>query len=290
MWRGALREPLLAAPAAAPTPRLLSPLLCCAWLVYGTLYASVLMIASFFPTSPSAASLSPVTVGAIFAAFPLATFLATPLPPLVLGRLALCALHVGVPFIQVRRPWVNIGTQAVLSFLQFVALSIEVQVASTDRSFPIHHAHHSKEADDDPCHLHSVVPIHEAPRTPVGGGKWGTLRQMAAARELSGSKEKKAQSLGSMPEGQLSSKSRMPSVIVHAVKASKTKTAPPSPPPSTKMVTDGEPVILSRAVAVVRGNGLRARHVRECVGRMAEARWRRCWSTEPTINVSAAVG
>ena len=32
-----LREPLLAAPAAAPTPRLLSPLLCCAWLVYGTL-------------------------------------------------------------------------------------------------------------------------------------------------------------------------------------------------------------------------------------------------------------
>ena len=82
-----LREPLLAAPAAAPPPRLLSPLLCCAWLVYGTLYASVLMIASFFPTSPSAASLSPVTVGAIFAAFPLATFLATPLPPLVLGRL-----------------------------------------------------------------------------------------------------------------------------------------------------------------------------------------------------------
>ena len=49
-------------------------------------------------------------------------------------------------------------------------------------------------------------------------------------------------------------------------------------------------MLLSRAVAVVRGNGLRARHVRECVGRMAEARWRRCWSTEPTINVSVAVG
>ena len=50
-----------------------------------------------------------------------------------------------------------------------------------------------------------------------------------------------------MPEGQLSSKSRMPSVIVHAVKAHKAKTAPPSAPPSEKMVTDGEPVILSRA-------------------------------------------
>jgi hypothetical protein len=209
---------------------------------------------------------------------------------LVLGRLALCGLHVLVAYPEdsdpfpsmhsdvgsgsvdsgsvdsgsvddsngsgsgsgldshsVLKPWIHILLQAILSLLQFVALSVEMQVASTDRSFPIHHAHHDHDADDDPCHLHSVVPIHEAPRTPVGGGKWGTLRQMAAARELSGSKEKKAQSLGSMPEGQLSSKSRMPSVIVHAVKASKTKTAPPSAPPSTKMVTDGEPVILSRA-------------------------------------------
>ena len=210
---------------------------------------------------------------------------------LVLGRLALCGLHVLVAFPEdsnpfpsigssdlgsgsvdsgsvdsgsvddsngsgsgsgldsnsVLKPWIHILLQAILSLLQFVALSVEMQVASTDRSFPIHHAHHSKEADDDPCHLHSVVPIHEAPRTPVGGGKWGTLRSMAAARELSGSKEKKKQSLGSMPEGQLSSKSRMPSVIVQAVKAHKAKTAPPSAPPSEKMVTDGEPVILSRA-------------------------------------------
>eukprot|EP00966_Prymnesium_polylepis_P095140 2203002-Prymnesium_polylepis.1 len=62
------------------------PLLLCCWGVFFTQYANVAVLAAFFPDSPFGRKVGPAMVGATFAAYPLATAAAIPVPPLCIGR------------------------------------------------------------------------------------------------------------------------------------------------------------------------------------------------------------
>ena len=62
-------------------------LLVACWGVFFTQYANVAMLGAFFPTSPFGLKIGSSMVGLTFAAYPLATFVATPLPPLCITRL-----------------------------------------------------------------------------------------------------------------------------------------------------------------------------------------------------------
>ena len=83
-------------PSGGPKPlRRLLPILLACYAVFLGNYAAFTLLTPFFPTSAAAVFIGEELVGAVFAAYPLATAASTPLPPLmirVLGCRATIAL------------------------------------------------------------------------------------------------------------------------------------------------------------------------------------------------------
>ena len=78
-------EPLL--PPRPPSRR--SATLGCCYCIFLVQYAVQFMISPFFPTSPAGKAIGIRLVGAVFAAYPLATVIATPFVPSVLRALGM---------------------------------------------------------------------------------------------------------------------------------------------------------------------------------------------------------
>lgn len=82
--------------AAPPPPGLFSrstmdanaaKILICSWLIFFVLYANVALIAPFFPASNIGKMIGSSAIGIVFAAYPLATALCIPLPPIAIGKI-----------------------------------------------------------------------------------------------------------------------------------------------------------------------------------------------------------